>query len=87
MAGHEFIDQADISAQKLDRLFSRAFLATELSTDGESLKVVSPDGYKCWISVDKERFYLKFLLVFGFKENVPLPLKLEAVNKMNDNRE
>ena len=82
MATAEVLAENEVTTENLATLFKRAFFSTSFDEDGALF--VNTDAIRgVLVSVDEEEKALRYLVVYGVKETVPLELKLALVNKMN----
>jgi len=72
-----------MSNEKMHELFKAAYMKPELDSDGD-VRIKGPSGVHHIISVDSEKQLLKFMSIFGLKEDRSREEKLELVNKLND---
>lgn len=79
----EVLSESDVTRGKLRGLFKAAYLKTELDDDGD-LVVTTDVGVKVIVTIDEERKFLKYLAIYGLKEDAPDTDKHEFVNKIND---
>ena len=82
MADIEVLADSEVSLDTLEQLFKRAFFNTSRDSDGDL--VVQGDGPRVIVLLDDEKQMVKFLAMYGLKDNAPLQLKHTLVNKMND---
>lgn len=80
----EIITPDDMSIEKIYGIFQAAYMKPELDSDGD-VRVKGPSGIRQIISVETEKQLLKFMSIFGLKENRNREEKLELVNRLNEN--
>ncbi|GAB4533953.1 MAG: hypothetical protein Kow0063_16590 [Anaerolineae bacterium] len=79
----QMIPAADVSIDKIRQIFSGAFLETELTDDGKL--IVSNEGIRVFVSVDKAKELITYLLLFGSRPGASMADKLELANEINSN--
>jgi hypothetical protein len=77
------LPEEEINPVLLRQLFRAAYLKAELDDD-DDVRVTAENGVKVILSVDEDRKMLKYMAVFGFKEDAPEAEKLELLNLLND---
>lgn len=84
MTSPELIPEAEVTAENLQALFTRAYYSTSIDEDGDIR--VQTDGPNVFIIIDNEKKHLLFNVFYGFKENVSLADKYELANILNYTR-
>ncbi len=82
MASPRLLAESEITTSNLDELFREAFFKTSLDKDGDL--IVQSDGPRVIVTVDQQKKLVKFMAVYGLREEAALEPKLALVNRMND---
>ncbi len=79
----DIINPSEMNNEKIYELFKAAYMKPDSDSDGD-IRIKGPSGFHQIISVDSDKQLLKFMSVFGLKENRSREEKLELVNRLND---
>ena len=79
----DIISADEMNNEKIHTLFKAAYMKPEYDSDGD-VRIKGPSGFHQIISVDGEKQLIKYMSMFGLKENRSREEKLEFVNKLND---
>jgi len=78
----EFISETDVNADTLAAVYKRAFFKCDKDSDGDLR--VHTDGPKVLVTFNEDNKLIKFMAIYGLKENEPEDKKLRFLNRMND---
>jgi hypothetical protein len=76
------LKEAEVTAEKLQEIFTAAFLKTDRTPAGDLRVAAGPA--KVMIKVSEKKKHLYFFAIYGFKDGVPLEKKLAFANKLNN---
>lgn len=82
MASARLLAESEVTMSNLDELFRQAFFKTSLDKDGDL--IVQSDGPRVIVTIDQQKKLVKFMAVYGLREEAALGPKLALVNRMND---
>lgn len=77
------ISPEEMSNEKMQELFKAAYMKPKLDDNGY-VRIKGPSGFYQIISVDGKKKLLKFMSIFGFKDNRSREEKLTLINNLND---
>lgn len=80
----DILSESDVTANQIRQLFRNAFMKAEIDEDGD-VRVHTDAGLKVIVSVDDSRKMLKYMAIYGLKEDAPDYEKHTFVNTLNDN--
>ncbi len=82
MSDTAFIPEEEVTVQRIEALFKRAFYETYYDKDNDL--VVKVDGSRTFIRVREKSKVIAFTVIYGFKPEATREQKLDVVNAMND---
>ncbi len=82
MASARLLAESEVTTSTLDDLFKQAYFKTSLDKDGDL--IVQSDGPRVIVTVDQQKKLVKFMAVYGLREEAALEPKLALANRMND---
>ena len=82
MADIEVLAEDQVSIESLQQLFKRAFFKASIDEDGDL--VVQGEGPRVFVMLLADNKLIKFMCMYGLREDAPMADKLALVNRMND---
>ncbi len=82
VAAPEVLEESEVTIPRLTQIFKSAFFKATVDGDGDLM--VQTAGPKVWVKIEEKRKLLSFTSLYGLKESAAEKLKLDLVNKMND---
>jgi len=79
----DLISVNEMSNERLYELFKAAYMKPEYDSDGD-VRIKGPSSFHQIVNIDADKQLIKFIAMFGLKEDRSHHEKLEFINKLND---